>query len=215
MRIGRLREAPTPLPVRRDESRPHRDMLPRLRHALLLASLLAPAAAACGRLEARAAQVVFHDDFNGENGMVSRADYRGFRQWEVAAGSVDLIGTYPFDPLPPGRGMYVDLDGCTNHGATLRTRHALALAPGEYVLSFRLGGSQRISDPNTVHVSLGTVYRESFSMTNYAPVRKYVRRIAIAKPVAARIELVQDGGDNFGLLLDDVELVRLATAPDG
>jgi hypothetical protein len=179
-----------------------------LRRTFLIAWL--PAAAACGKLEAGDARVVvFRDDFNAENGMVSRADYRGFRQWEVVSGSADLIGTYPFDPLPPGRGMYVDLDGATNRGATLRTRRALALEPGEYLLSFRLGGSQRISDPNTVHVSVAGVYRESFTMANYAPIRRVVRRIRVHRPVAARIEFTQDGGDNFGLLLDDVELVRI------
>jgi hypothetical protein len=183
-------------------------MLRLLARSALAACLLAPAAA-CGKLEAGGAAVVlFRDDFNAENAMVSRANYDRFAQWEVSSGAADLIGTYPFEPLPPGHGMYVDLDGASNAAATFRTRRALALEPGEYVLSFSLGGSQRISEPNTVHVSLGSVYRESFTMTSSMPLRRFVRRIHVLAPTSARIQFAHDGGDNFGLLLDDVELVR-------
>jgi hypothetical protein len=180
--------------------------------AALAAGLLA-LAAACDKVEAGGERgVVFHDDFNAENGMVSRANYDRFAQWEVVSGTADLIGTYPFEPLPPGHGMYVDLDGATGHGATFRTRRELALAPGVYVLSYTLAGSQRVSEPNTVHVTLGPVYAESFTLPSTAPARRVVRRIRVRRLLAARIQFVQDGGDNFGLLLDDVELVR---APRG
>lgn len=186
--------------------------LRRLGCVALAACLLAPAGA-CGRLEAGdAGVVVFRDDFNGENGMVARANYDKFAQWEVAAGSVDLIGTYPFEMLGPGHGMYVDLDGATNHGARFRTRQALPLTPGDYLLSFSLAGCQRVSDPNTVHVSLGAVYLESFTLSAYTPLRRYVRRMHVARPVSLHIEFTQDGGDNFGALLDDVELVRVRDA---
>ena len=183
--------------------------LRRLGRIALAACLIAPAAA-CGRLEAGdAGVVVFRDDFNAENGMVSRANYDHFAQWEVVSGSVDLTGTYPFEMLGPGHGMYVDLDGATEHGGTLRTRRELALTPGDYLLSFSLAGCQRVSVPNTVHVSLGTVYSESFTLPTYTPLRRYVRRIHVSRPVAAHIQFVQDGGDNFGALLDDVELLRV------
>ena len=140
--------------------------------------------------------------------MVSRADYNAFRQWEVVDGSVDLQGTYPFAYLPPGHGMYVDLDGSRRHGGTLRTRQALVLAPGEYALRFRLAGTQWVSAPNTVDVSLGDVFHESITLPAFAPMQRYERTVSVPRATTARLQFSQRGADDMGLLLDDVELVR-------
>jgi hypothetical protein len=165
-------------------------------------------AAACADPAAQAGRVVFHDDFDAENGMVPRADYHAFGKWEVASGSVDLQGTYPFAYLPPGHGMYVDLDGSRGHGGRLRTRAAFALEPGEYLLRFRLAGTQWVSAPNTVEVSLGSLYHETVTLAPYAPMQRFERRVRVARATRARIEFAQRGGDDMGLLLDDVELIR-------
>jgi hypothetical protein len=174
----------------------------------MAAALVVLGAGGCEDTPAERAQVVFHDDFDAENGLVSRANYTGLRQWEIVQGSVDLAGTYPFDLLPPGNGMYLDLDGASGRAAVLRSRRALVLEPGEYTLSYRLAGSQRVSDPNTVHVSLGAVFRDSATLPQYAPMRSYVRRFAVHRRTVARLEFAHEGGDNFGVLLDDVTLTR-------
>jgi hypothetical protein len=180
-----------------------------LRRILLAASACALAIpAACADPIPRAGQVVFHDDFDAENGMVSRADYKAFGKWDVVGGSVDLQGTYPFAYLPPGHGMYVDMDGSRQHGGTLRTREALALEPGEYLLRFRLAGTQWVSAPNTVDVSLGNLYRETVTLPAFAPMRRYERVVRVDRPARVCIEFTQRGSDDMGLLLDDVELIR-------
>ncbi|MDB4950399.1 MAG: hypothetical protein JWM27_3048 [Gemmatimonadetes bacterium] len=174
----------------------------------IAAALLLLAVGGCEASKSERAHVVFHDDFDTENGLVSRANYTGLRQWEIVTGSVDLAGTYPFDLLPPGNGMYLDLDGASGKAAVLRSRRALVLEPGEYTLSYRLAGSQRVSDPNTVHVSLGGVFRDSATLPQYAPMRAFVRRFVVRRRTVARLEFAHEGGDNFGVLLDDVTLTR-------
>ncbi|MDB4950398.1 MAG: motif putative anchor domain protein [Gemmatimonadetes bacterium] len=174
-------------------------------HACILAAL---AAGACAETPAAEGRVVFRDDFDRENGMVSRADFHGLRQWEVAGGSVDLQGTYPFAYLPPGHGMYVDLDGSRGHAGTLRTRAELRLAPGEYVLRFSLAGTQWVSAPNTVRVSVGNVLHRAVTLPAFAPVHRYQAVFTVRAPTRAHIQFAQAGGDDMGLLLDDVELIR-------
>jgi hypothetical protein len=165
--------------------------------------------AGCGAAAGARPEVLFRDDFNGENGGLPMANDTALEHWQVVAGSVDLMGTYPFEVLPPGHGMYVDLDGATGHAGTLRTRALLDLAPGDYLLTFVLAGPQRQSAPNTVHVSLGSLYAEPFTRGPFdAPIR-LARRVHVTAPQRVRIEFRHEGGDNFGMLLDDVELRRL------
>ncbi len=152
--------------------------------------------------------VVFRDDFDAENRGAARADYRAFARWEVAEGSVDLLGTYPYDYLPPGSGLYVDLDGSHSRAGILRTRQALALEPGTYELSFRLGGAQRRSAPNGVVVTLGTLYRERFVVEAFAPLRTHRRLVRVARGDTARLQFAHEGGDDHGMYLDRVELRR-------
>jgi hypothetical protein len=104
--------------------------------------------------------------------------------------------------------MYVDLDGSRRHGGTLRTRDVLALEAGEYVLRFRLAGTQWVSAPNTVEVSLGGLYRETVTLPAFAPMERFERVVRVPHATSARIEFAQRGADDMGLLLDDVELVR-------
>ena len=177
----------------------------------LLAGLLG-AAAACTDASGAASRTLFHDDFNHENGMVARADYRAFRQWEVVDGSADLEGAYPFEFLEPGHGMYVDLDGSHLHAATLRSRVPVALEPGTYLLSFRLAGSQHVSAPDTLWVSLGGLYRERFVVGPTSPMLRYVRTVRVRRATSAHLQFAHQGGDNVGMLLDDVDL---SAAPAG
>ena len=172
-------------------------------------ALLALAACGPGTDASRGGTILFHDDFNAENGMVSSANYRHLAQWEVMSGSVDLAGSYPFELLPPGHGMYVDLDGATMHAGVVRTRRVLDLAPGTYELSFMLAGSQRVSDPNVVHVSLGSLLHATYRVPPFATPRWFRLRVVAAQTIHARIVFAHEGGDNFGALLDDVVLRRM------
>lgn len=154
-------------------------------------------------------QALLIDDFDSENGGRSTDNYTGFANWEVVAGSVDLVGTGIYDDfLPPENGLGVDLDGTTRQAGTLRSRTAFELMPGDYVLSFQLAGSPRISDPNTVVISLGAVYRESFTLAQLEPLRTITRSVSVPAHTSARLEFAHQGGDNYGILLDNVTLYR-------
>ncbi|HET6763816.1 MAG TPA: hypothetical protein VFH27_09085 [Longimicrobiaceae bacterium] len=169
--------------------------------------LIALCAFACTEANATA-DVVFYDDFNAENGMASRANYTTLAQWEIVRGTVDLAGSYPFELLPPGHGMYVDLDGASNAASTLRTRRALVLQPGDYEFSFLLAGSQRVSAPNVVHASVGTLFTATVTRPAFAEAIRYRYRIHVRRSTSVHIQFANDGGDNFGALLDDVVLRR-------
>jgi hypothetical protein len=83
-------------------------------------------------------------------------DYSSFLNWEVIAGSVDLIGNGFCDFLP-GNGLYVDMvgsspypqtnDGSTTpFGATIRTIDRFNIAAGaDYTISFNAAGNNRQS----------------------------------------------------------------------
>ena len=153
--------------------------------------------------------VVFRDDFNGENDGRYELNYTGFAQWRVERGSVDLIGTAPFDDfLPREHGMGVDLDGTTKAAGRLVTRRALRLRPGRYTLSFDLAGCPRPSAPNRVRVSLGGLFARTFTLAQYAPVKTYTFHLRVTHTTSARLAFDHAGGDNYGILLDNVELRR-------
>jgi hypothetical protein len=176
-------------------------------HHVLLMATLALTLAVSGR-GASAEFVPFFDDFNSENGGHAALNYYGFSQWEVTRGSVDLHGGgSEFDYLP-GHGMYVDLDGTTQEAGRLETRRVFDLGIGTYQLGFDLAGSQR-GDVNTVGVSLGDVFEESFTLDGDAPFTPIVRTFGVSTPTRGRLIFDHLGGDDSGLLLNNVRLVPM------
>lgn len=140
---------------------------------------------------------VLSDNFNSEHGGVAIAGYNSFANWNVTP-TVDLIGNGFFD-VYPGHGLYVDLDGSTNQSGGLTSK--IFFAPGNYFLSFALGGSQR-GDTNTVDVNLGS-YSETFTLASADPLTTYVRSVTVFAP--GQLSFLQTNpGDNRGLKLDDI-----------
>ena len=155
--------------------------------------------------------VLFSEDFNQEGGGTFKLNYNAFTRWAVVAGSVDLVGTAPYDDfLPTSQGLYVDLDGTSNAAGTLETLETFALPRGSYELRFKLAGTPRQNQPaNTVVVTLGTVFQESITLQSYAPLQSYVRTFNVPANATGKLRFQHQGGDDYGLLLDDVQLVRL------
>lgn len=181
---------------------------------LLGASVPAPSPAAdarhCGERGVRA-EVLLREDFEGENDQRFRLNYTGFAQWDVVEGTVDLVGTPPFDDfLPVSQGMYVDLDGSSRAAGLLRSKARLTLRPGVYRLEFRMSGTPRPNQPpNTVIVTLGDLFREQITLPAYAPLRPYVRTIRVRARTGARLAFQHLGGDDYGNFIDDIRLERL------
>jgi hypothetical protein len=149
------------------------------------------------------AATIFSDNFNGVNGGNGALNYTGFSQWNVSGGAVDLIGNGFFDFFP-GTGLSVDLDGTMFQSGQFSSI-PIALTGGTYMLQFALGGSQR-GDTNTVQVSLGSFYSESFTLGSSAPLSVITRFITVGAPSSASLTFQNAGGDNIGLILDDVNL---------
>ncbi len=156
-----------------------------------------------------AAVTLLSDNFDGE---ALGLNYTGFANWTVSDGTVDLIGDPGFFDFLPGNGRYVDLDGSTGDAGVM-TSIALSLTGGiTYVLSFDLAGSQR-GDTNTVTYGIDL---NSDSVLDFVATQTLASGVPFT-PISlsftpsaatsnARIVFDHDGGDNFGLLLDNVNL---------
>ena len=150
------------------------------------------------------ASLLFSDTFNSENSGSGALNYNGLNFWTVSNGTVDLIGNGYFDFFP-GNGMYLDLDGSTSDAALLTSTSAFNFTPGTYTLSFDLGGSTR-GDNNTVDVSLGGLYNETFTLASGFPLTNYQRTFNVGAATSANLSFDHHGGDNFGIILDNVAL---------
>jgi hypothetical protein len=169
-------------------------------HAAAVALLALSGAANAG--------VLFADSFDSENSGFGTLNYTGLANWTVSSGSVDLIGV-GFIDLLPGNGLYLDLDGTTSDAALL-TSNLINLPAGQYELSFDLAGSQR-GDINTVHVSfLGETL--DVTLASSVPFTRYTIPVSVGNAASGSIVFDHEGNDNFGLLLDNVE-VRLVPSP--
>ncbi|MDH3277041.1 MAG: hypothetical protein OEL77_03105 [Nitrosopumilus sp.] len=156
---------------------------------------------------AYAETVLLDDDFDLENGGIGILNYNGFTNWSVSDGTVDLIGNGFFDFLP-GNGLYVDLDGSTNNSGIM-TSDILELEACEYELQFDLAGNHRNSNTESVDVSVGALFSEQFSLNQNDPFTTYTRQISVDSNTSESIVFSGAGGDNIGLLLDNVKFTQL------
>jgi hypothetical protein len=153
------------------------------------------------------ATVLFADDFNAENNQVGIYNWTSFANWNVLDGCVDLHGN-GFHDVQPGTGLYVDLDGSCEAGATIETKTAFTLQPGAYVFEFWIAGNQRISASDTVNVSLGSLYQEQFVMQQRDRFALHTQNISVPSETTAAIRFQNLGADGRGALVDLVRLRR-------
>lgn len=157
-----------------------------------------------GEAVVEVSSAILQDDFDLENDGVELLGYTNFTNWQVAAGSVDLIGNGAKHDLLPGNGLYVDLDGHYS-GSTFESRDSFNLTPGSYTLEFDLAGSQR-GNTTSVTVSVGTLFSEQFTMAGDAPFTRVRRTINVSSPSTVKVRFVQPNAQGYGLLLDRVKL---------
>lgn len=151
--------------------------------------------------------ILLLDDTDNENGGVGILNWMSFRHWDVVGGCVDLHGNGFYD-VQAGNGLYIDLDGTCRDAGTIESKTSYTLAAGSYVLEFWLAGNQRIDTPDTVNISLGSVYAEQIVMPRREPFRSYTRTIVVTSATSAKLRFQNLGGDNQGALLDLVRLRR-------
>ena len=133
-------------------------------------------------------------------------------QFNIISGSVDVIGQGDFGlPCAGGSGRCLDLDGSGAQTTILQSK--LGLDPGSYLVQFDLAGSQR-GDTNTLVVSLAdTSY--TITLPSDAAFATYSFFFTIPETFFVQSLTFTHGpsGDNFGLLLDNVRVTYLDTAP--
>jgi PEP-CTERM motif len=154
------------------------------------------------------AAILLVDNFDTET---QALNYTGFANFDVTAGSVDLIGSPPpFFNFYPGNGRFVDLDGSTgnqNPAGEITTK--ASYGAGNYTLSFNLGGSTR-GDTNTVRVAFGSFSQDitlasnaGFTLQNFA-----------FGTTGGKLSFTNLGrSDNLGLILDNVQLSSAVPEP--
>ncbi len=164
------------------------------------------------------AAVLFSDNFDADTPGLNATP----AGWTISRGSVDTIGSGPngslFDFLP-GHGYYIDLDGTTNLAGLISTGPFSLNGGASYTLSFLLAGSQR-GDTNTVtwgidynadgvlDVSQVTTLVSAVPFTPFSLVF-----VPLTSTSSARIVFDHAGGDNSGLLLDNVVLADTIPEP--
>lgn len=151
------------------------------------------------------ANIIVYNNFNDENSSQGVNNYTAFQSWNVVGGCVDLHGN-GFIDVQAGNGIYVDLDGTCLTGGTIESKTAYDLEPGNYTLEFWLAGNQRINAPDTVDVSLGTLYEEVIVLPRTQQFRLFTRSIVVTTATSARLSFHNRGGDDQGALLDEVRL---------
>jgi hypothetical protein len=152
------------------------------------------------------ASVIFQDDFEA-NAVAGNATPIN---WTVSPGTVDVVGTGFFASLcagSPSPGRCIDTDGSTNQAGTMTTTAFLAFAVGTYDLSFWLAGNQRIASSDSVNVQLSLGgYNENIAVGPSAAWTQFNRVINIGVAGSGPLVFKAAGGDNVGLLLDNVLL---------
>ncbi|MEH1962055.1 MAG: PEP-CTERM sorting domain-containing protein [Nostoc sp.] len=180
---------------------------------IALTALTAIGFATTNSASAATVTTLLQDDFNSENNGVGTLNYYDFSYWKVASGSVDLIGNGFFDFLP-GNGLYVDMDGTTDKAGTLQSKTPFNFQAGDTVnLSFQLAGNQRYDTSDSVIVSLGDLFSETFLLPGSQGFTNFTRSFTVANATNATLDFKGIGGDDVGLLLDNVTLTKSVPEP--
>jgi hypothetical protein len=151
------------------------------------------------------AALIFFDDFDS---YTAAYNWSGEGNWTTTEQSVDLIGVGTSWDLLPGNGLYLDMDGSTRNAGTIESI-SIALAPGDYVLSFDIAGNQRNGADDAVLVEVGSGSLLSGSVSGIPsglPFTTINMPFNVACATSATISFEGVGGDNVGALLDNVAL---------
>jgi len=194
------------------------------RSSLLLRTLLALAFVVAVAPLGASATPIFEESFDAEPGLGDGASggsgigYDAFAQWTVSDGTVDLVADGDFGIRCLGEaGKCVDLDGATFDAGTL-TSTALSVDPGTYRLEFWLAGTASVftgdaaATPNVVDVSVSDLFSTSITRDQGDPFARFVGVFEVTAAREIQIQFDNQGGDQFGAMLDDVQLA-LVPAP--
>lgn len=169
------------------------------------------AAAALLTSTAANANVIFEDTFDTAGGTILNWD--GGANWNVQNGTVDLVrsGDYGISCLGGG-GHCVDLDGSQRQAGEILSKNLGPLGPGQYEFSYWLSGNQRNDSQMdvafSVSLSNGEVFTDAihvlFGNGEWTQYSQTFTLDAVTDPL--NLNFSHLGGDNIGIMLDNVML---------
>ncbi|MCG8312950.1 MAG: PEP-CTERM sorting domain-containing protein [Pseudomonadales bacterium] len=154
------------------------------------------------------AAVIFEDNFDSEAGLPGQhaLNYNSFSNWSVTNGTVDVVSSGGWGiSCVDGTGKCVDLDGSTGD-AGIFTSSALTLGPGDYLLSFDISGNQRNHRADSLAVTLGGFFSDSYDLASNSPWTTITHAFTVAAATTSSFVFNHSGGDNIGIMLDNVSL---------
>ncbi len=167
-----------------------------------------------------AGSVLFADNFDADES-ASILNFDRFINWQVVDGTVDYIRNGGYGLTCMDGGGCVDLDGSTSNGGRLVSKTAFTFAPGTtYRMSVTFSGNQRNSTSNDrIAWGLTDAVGDYFAAVSNIPASQpYATQwLEIAGVSGTRNLFVQDwnpGGDNIGVVLDNVLLETMPTIPE-
>lgn len=147
------------------------------------------------------AAVIFSDDFETEAfGLNTTLDH-----WTISDGTIDVVGPSFFGIACNGSTRCVDLDGSTGNAGRIETELLSLSLVGIHTLSFDLSGNQR-GGSDTLQVFLGSTLLDTIALASNASFSTYTYNFTVASPSSERVIFDHAGGDNVGLILDNVVL---------
>ena len=151
------------------------------------------------------AGVIFQDNFDSQTAALN-TDLDS--NWSVSDGTVDVVntGTYGLTCVG-GTGKCVDLHGSSGNAGKLSSR-LLSIDAGDYTLSFDISGNQRGSAADSMQMTLGGFLNQSFNLVSSAPWATQSFNFSVASATSNYIVFNHAGGDNIGIMLDNVSLVK-------
>jgi len=151
-----------------------------------------------------AAATIFSENFNGATVGVKNPGAISGTLFSVASGSVDVLGTGfgAFLCVGSSSGNCVDLNGDAK--GTLSSTSPIALAAGNYVLTFTLNGSQRGVATSTT-VSLGSLFTQTFA-ENSGDLNVFAINFSVAASTSATLTFTSNTSGATGALLDNISL---------
>lgn len=155
----------------------------------------------------------FEDDLAAAGGGFV-LNFNSFDQFSVADGTVDLINTGAFGITCATGGACVDLDGSTSDSGIMSSITLNFQAGVDYTFSAVLSGNQRNGSTETGSYGItGGILDLSYSLTDDA-FQTLSTTFSVGADTSGSVFFENDGGDNFGAILDRVTVTSdMAAVP--
>ncbi len=170
---------------------------------------------------AQASTVLFQDNFNTDRAS-SALNFTGLLNWSVSDGTIDYIRSGDFGiNCVAGSGGCIDMDGSTGNAGRLTSLSAFSLSGTEtYFIEALVSGNQRLtSGSDSIIVGLIDVATNSVVQSatygGIVPGDPFTLRQLVATGYSGSFRMFFEGvgGDNVGVILDDVVLRTAGTVP--